>query len=192
MASTLRFDKWENTDGQTIANASSGTIYTPGSVVQVQTVRTDSRATISSNNSGNGTTITQLNLSITPKFSNSLLVMQWAINFEAHHDNIFLIHKNGALITTTGETGYNSEAGNARWSGFGSSSYDQNESSTPENILLQYFCVSGSTSSATFAPATRSSTGTNYTFYLNRTVGSLGADGNENMVSTGIIWEIAQ
>jgi hypothetical protein len=193
MASTLRFDRWENTDGNVVASSTaSGQIYYPGSVVQVQAVRSDSRTTISSNNSGNGTTITQLNLPITPKFSNSLLLMQWSINYELHHDNVFLIHKNGALITTAGETGYNAEAGNARWSGFGSSSYDNNESTTPENIFLQYFCISGSTSLATFAPATRSSSATNYTLFLNRVVNSIGADANENMVSTGVIWEIAQ
>jgi hypothetical protein len=175
-----------------ILDGSVGYPYLPGSVVQVNTVRSDSRTTLSSSNSGNGNTISQLNLSITPQFSNSLLIMQWMINCELHHDNVFLIHKNGSLITASGEQGYNAETGNSRWSGFASSTYDQNENSTPENIWLQYFCVSGSKDLATFAPAVRSSSATNYTLALNRTLGSAGVDAFENMVSTGIIWEIAQ
>jgi hypothetical protein len=170
----------------------TGSVYTPGHVVQVQTVRSDSRTTISSNNSGNGTTITQLNLSITPKFANSKLIMQWMINGEHHQDNLFLIHKDGSLITNSGEQGYNSESGNVRWSGIASGFYDQNESTTPSNWFIQYECIAGSTATQVFAPATRSSTGTNFTFYLNRTFASTGADANETMISNGTIWEIAQ
>ena len=168
------------------------TLYAPGSVVQVQTVRSDSRITISSNNSGDGTTITQLNLSITPKFANSKLIMQWMINGEHHQDNIFLIHKNGSLITTAGATGYNAESGNVRWSGIAAGFYDQNESSTPSNWFIQYECISGSTATQVFAPATRASGATNYTFYLNRTYTNTGSDTAETLVSNGIIWEIAQ
>jgi len=175
-----------------ITLASGSQIVQPGSVLQVKTVRSDSRTTISSNNSGNGTTITQLNLTITPKFSNSLLVMQWMINGEHHQDNVFLIHKNGSLITTAGEAGYNEESGNSRWSGFASAFYDQNESSTPSNWFIQYSCIAGATTSTTFAPATRGSSGSSYTFYLNRTFGNTGSDAQETMVSTGTIWEIAQ
>jgi hypothetical protein len=193
MTSTMRFDKWENTSGLTVANTSaSGQFYYPGSVVQVQTVRSDSRTTISSNASGDGTTITQLNLSITPKFANSKLIMQWMINGEHHQDNVFLIHRNGSLITTAGATGYNAESGNVRWSGIASGFYDQNENSTPSNWFIQYECVSGSTATQVFAPATRASTGANYTFHLNRTFASTGADAYETMISNGTIWEIAQ
>ena len=168
------------------------TLYAPGSVVQVQTVRSDSRTTIASNNSGNGTTITQLNLTITPKFANSKLIMQWMINGEANHDSVFLIHKDGSLITTAGATGYNAESGNVRWSGFATGAYDNDTSSTPSNWFIQYECISGSTIAQIFAPATRSSISTSHTFFLNRAAASTGTDGQETSVSTGIIWEIAQ
>jgi hypothetical protein len=193
MTSTMRFDRWQNTSGNTVATASAtGQFYYPGSVVQVQTVRSDARTTISSANSGNGVTITQLNLSITPKFANSRLIMQWMMNIEVANNTVFLIHRNGALITTTNETGYNSEAGNARWSGFASMDYDNNDSSTPSNIFLQYSCISGSTEPQTYAPAPRASDAVSATLYLNRTVSFAGQDAYENMVSTGTIWEIAQ
>jgi hypothetical protein len=171
---------------------SGHTLYAPGSVVQVQTVRSDARVTISSPNSGDGITITQLNLSITPRFPNSKLIMQWMINGEQHQDNVFLIHRNGSLITTAGATGYNSEAGNVRWSGIASGAYDQNESSTPSNFFIQYEIPSGSTSTQVFAPATKASSTSSFTFYLNRTFSFAGQDAYESLVSTGIIWEIAQ
>lgn len=164
----------------------------PGMVVQVQTIRSDSRTTIASNNSGDGITITQLNLSITPKFANSKLIMQWMLNGEIGNDAVFLIHKNGSLITTAGATGYNSESGNVRWSGVVSAAYDADTSTTPSNYFIQYECVSGSTTTQVFAPATRASGGSNTTLYLNRTVRSTGQDIDEVMISTGIIWEIAQ
>jgi hypothetical protein len=181
MASTLRFDKWENTLGAPY-----------GTVLQVKTVRTEARTTYSSATSGNGTTVTDLNLTITPKFSNSLLMMQWMINGEFHYNNVFLIHRGGSLVTTAGETGYNSTAGNSRWSGFAPVLYDTDVSSTPSSSFIQYFATAQNTSSTTFAPAVRSAGGTAYTFLLNRAVNSTGQDDYEVSVSTGIIWEIAQ
>jgi hypothetical protein len=170
----------------------AGPFYSPGHVVQVQTIRSDSRTTIASNNSGNGTTITQLNLSITPKFANSKLIMQWMINAESNHDTVFLIHKDGSLITTAGATGYNSEAGNVRWSGVAAGAWDNDNSTTPSNYFIQYDCIAGSTSPQVFAPATRASYGTSQTLFLNRTASSTGADSNEATISNGTIWEIAQ
>ena len=175
-----------------ISIPSGHNLHYPGSIVQVQTVRSDLRTTYSSAASGNGTTVSELNLTITPKFSNSLIACQWMINGEMHHNNVFLIHRDGALVTTTGQTGYNSTTGNSRWSGYASAFYDQNESSTPSNWFIQYFGTANSTASTTIAPAVRASSGTAYTFYLNRTVASAGSDGSETMVSTGMIMEIAQ
>ena len=179
-------------NSNTITIPAGHKLYAPGSVVQVQKVRTEARTTYAAPNSGNGTTVTDLNLTITPKFSNSLLIIQWMFNGELHHDSVILIHKNGSLITTAGETGYNATAGNSRWSGFSFAPYETDQDSTPQNMFIQYFSTAGSTSSMTFAPAVRSSVGTAYTFFLNRTAGSAGADAYEVSVSTGTIWEIAQ
>jgi hypothetical protein len=171
---------------------SGHTIYAPGSVVQVQTIRTDSRVAFSTITSGNGTTITQLNLAITPRFANSKLIMQWMINGEGQTNQVYTIHRNGSLITTSGETGYNSEAGNVKWSGVMSMDYDNNDSSTMSNFFLQYSCISASTVTQTFAPAVRATGGTNNTFFMNRTVSALGQDDYENTISNGTIWEVAQ
>jgi hypothetical protein len=167
-------------------------LYAPGSVVQVQTIRSDARVTMSSNPSGNGTTITQLGVSITPKFANSKLIVQWMINCEIQENNVFLVHKNGELIITSGETGYNSEAGNVRYSGVASAAYDTDSDSTMSSFFIQYFCTSGSTGTQVFAPAVRSANANTSTLALNRTLGTLGSDNRENTISTGTVWEIAQ
>lgn len=167
-------------------------LHYPGSVVQVATIRSDARTTYSSSTSGDGTTVSELNLTITPKFSTSLLVCQWMISGEMHQDNVFLIHRDGALVTTTGQTGYNSTVGNSRWSGYTSAFYDQNEDSTPSNWFIQYFATANSTASTTIAPGVRSSSSGNYTLALNRTINNLTQNAHESMVSTGMIMEIAQ
>ena len=167
-------------------------LYAPGSVVQVQTVRSDARVTMTAAASGNGLTISQLSIPITPKFANSKLIFQWVIQGEIHHDALFLVHKNGSLITNAGETGYNAESGNVRWSGYSPSSYDNNQDSTPATYTIQYFATAGSKNLATFSPAVKASSGTAHTFSLNRVLGSAGQDAYETMVSTGIVWEIAQ
>ncbi len=182
--STLRTNQILSTSGKPLLNTS-------GSVVQTIFVRSNARTTYSSAASGDGTTITDLNMSITPTNASNRIICQWMINGEVHWDNVFLIHRDGALITTAGEEGRNSVS-NSRWVGYASGFYDQNEDSTPSNWIIMYSQIAGTTASRTYAPAVRSSSATAYTFYLNRTVGSTdaGQDVYERMVSTGIIYEV--
>lgn len=174
--------------GNRLVSTEAGAVVAPGMVIQTVYVRTDERNSYASNNTGNGTPITPLNLTITPKFANSMILCQWMVNGELHHDNTFLIWKDGAVAPN----GYNQQAGNVRWSGYTSSFYDADHSSTPSNWNIMYAGFPASTSPVTYGLATRSSSGSNYTFFLNRTIGSLGTDAYENMVSVGIIQEIAQ
>lgn len=164
----------------------------PNQVRQVIYVRTDTRTTYAANNSENGTTISDLSISVTPQFANSLLIIQWMINGEVHQDSTILIHKNNSLITESGVEGYNQSLGNIRSSGYTSGAFDNDTSSTPSNYFVQYSIVAGSTSSMSFAPAVRSSGASNYTFALNRTVSGATTDNQESMVSSGVLWEIAQ
>lgn len=174
--------------GNRLVSTQSGAMAAPGMVLQTVYVRTDERNSYPSNNTGNGTPITPLNLTITPIHANSMILCQWMVNGELHQDNVFLIWQNGALAAN----GFNQQAGNVRWSGYTSAFYDQNESTTPSNWKIMYAGFPASTSPVTYGLATRSSSGSNYTFFLNRTVAALGQDAHENMVSVGIIQEIAQ
>ena len=182
--STLRANQIQTITGKPILNST-------GSIIQTVYVRSDSRALYSSNNTGDGNPINPLALTITPSNANNRIICQWMINGELHQDNVFLIHRDGALITTAGEEGRNNVSNN-RWSGYASGFYDQNEDSTPSNWVIMYSQIAGSTASRTYAPAVRSSSSGTYTFYLNRTVGSTdaGQDAYERMVSTGVLYEV--
>lgn len=181
--STLVTNKVEARNGRILIN------NTGGNIVQVVYARTDARSTYASNTTGDGTTITDLNISITPTNANNRLICQWMINCEANENNVILIHRNGALITTAGEEGRNSVSNN-RWVGYNASRYDANDSSTPDNIFVSYSQIAGSTTSRTYAPAVRAAGSINLTFYLNRCVANDGADNVENMVSTAVIYEV--
>ena len=139
--SRISLSSISNPQGGAISIASGTQIHSPGMVVQTIYARTDSTTIYSSPNSGNGVTIGLLNLTIIPKFASSLLIMQWMINAEwsgASWDNVFVIHKNGSLITDDFYQGYNRFGGNNRWSGFAAGMYDNNSSSTMANYFLQY------------------------------------------------------
>ena len=177
--------------GWAIGLESNSYLYHPGAILQTVYVRSDVQTTYASPNSGNGTTIAALNVTIVPKRADSLLLCTWMINGEIGENNVFLVHKNGALITTAGYEAYNATAGNQRWSGMMSAFYDNDQSTTPSNWYLQYAVPAVDTASAVYAPAIRSANSTAQTFFLNRSV-SAPADTVEVMVSTGMIQEIAQ
>ncbi len=175
--------------GGTVTSSSNNITYSPGMVIQTGYVRSDDRTTYSSPGSGDGTLISALNLSITPRFANSMILCHWMINGEIHHDNTFLIFKNGLLATD----GYNLQAGNLQGSGYVNAAYDPDNASTPSNYNIMYAGFPGGTGLVTYGVGIRSSSATAYTFALNRATGSIGPGGQaENMVSIGIIQEITQ
>ena len=165
---------------------SAGAFYAPGMPLQSVVNQQHNRSTWSSPQSGNGTTITDMNLTITPKFANSLIYLEWRLHFECHHDNVFLVHKNGSLI------GYNTQSGNNMWSGIQSPFYDRDYDSTPQHVHIIWYDYPNSTATVTYAPAIRCSSNTSYTLSLNRTLSSNGQWAYETGVSTGIAIEFAQ
>jgi hypothetical protein len=178
--------------GGVISVAEDSIIKSPGMVAQVKFTRTDRRIQYSApaNNSA-GITVADLNLTITPKFSDSLLIMEWMINGETHHDTIFNVHRNGELITDPGYEAYNREAGRQTWSGLVTAIYDNNTDSTPSNLFLQYAIPAYTTLPRTYAPAVSSSSTASYTLSLNRTnANAVGTNAYEIMVSTGMIMEV--
>ena len=180
--SILQTNAIQTTTGKPILNSS-------GSVIQTVYVRSDAFTTYSAATSGDGTTVSALSASITPKRSTNRIICNWIICGEVPANTVWLIHRNGALITTAGEEGRNSIS-NSRWVGFAPTPYDVDFASTPFSLSIQYSQIAGTTSTLTYSPAIRSSSGTAQTFYLNRTINSTGQDSNENMVSTCVLYEV--
>lgn len=141
-------------------------------------------------NSGNGTRFNALSLSVVPKKSSNILVMQWVITGEVSWDEVLLIHRNDDLITDGGQQGYNNEVGNNRWSGLLAGWYDNNNSSTPASWKLTYHCVANTTNRLYFTPACRSSQGSENWWRLNRCWDSNGQGNYERTCSIGYLFEI--
>jgi hypothetical protein len=170
----------------------NGRLDRPGKILQAQTIRSDVRMSYSSNNSGDGTPISQLNMGLFPRRSDSWVLVQWMICGEANQENVWLIHENDTLITAAPYQGFNNVVGNAaRWVGYVPLGYDNDDNSTPHNYFIQWYGPVVNTEPRIYTPAIRSSDGNNRSWFLNRTIGSAGQDGFENMISTGVIMEIA-
>ena len=155
-----------------------------GTPVQMAYARTDFRTTFTSPNNGQ-TDMPQTAVTITPKFTGSLIVLKWMCTGEIHQDNGLRIMKNGTLFKTTTQT-------NERWGSYISAWYDGNQSSTMSNWYIVAFdddVTAGSTNKYTLA--TGSSSNGTYTFYLNRCVSNGGGNNSyENGVTVMTAMEI--
>ena len=140
-----------------------------GTPVQMAVARTDTRTTFTSPNNGQ-VDIPQTAVTITPKFTGSLIVLKWMCTGEIHQDNGFRIMKNRTLFKTTTQT-------NERWGSYVSAWYDRNQSSTMSNWYINAFDDDVKAGEETvYTLATGSSSGGTYTFYLNRCVSNGGGN----------------
>ena len=179
----------KNSSGAVTAKIdAAGEFVHPGTILQFSNIRVDSQATYTGNTSGNGTEISLMNQTITPRRSDSKLMIYWEVQGEAHWDGTIVIWKNGSIMSN----GYNTVSGNNRWSGYATFPYDPDFSTTPQRMIMTFIDTPGSTSPVTYSIAYRSSNATTQTFYLNRPVADGGSDGREVGVSMGYIMEIAQ
>ena len=156
-----------------------------GTVIQNVQASSSVRTTYTAAASGDGTAITQLDLTITPVRSDSVIWLRWTVFYEMHHDTGFVVHRDGTLI------GYNTYRGNVKWSNILTPFYDNDYSTTPNVSTINWFDPAGSTAARTYSLAVRSSSATAYTFALNRSLSSAGADGQEVGHSWGWAREIA-
>jgi len=164
-----------------------------GAVLQCIMVRYDARPSISAPGAAQGTRLTQLRLTITPTYADSLIVCEWHIHGEAaSHDQGFRVGKNGTVVTTAGYQGYNNNTGQNNHSFITSDHYDDNDDSTPNCSVLLYYDKPNTTSSVFYEPHVAAADGPARTFRFNRTVSSSGAGNLVNGVSFGRIWELKQ
>ena len=162
-----------------------------GSVLQTILIRYDGRPGWSVP-TGAGTAITSCRLSITPTYSNSLIICEWRLHGEAgSHDQGFRVFRNGSLVTGT-YAGFNRDTGQNNHSYINSEWYDADDSSTPQSPSFLYYDFPGTTSAVFYDPAAGSNDGGSRTYFQNRTVNSAGQNNHENGVSWGRITEIRQ
>jgi hypothetical protein len=168
-------------------NNASGAM--PGNVIQFNNIRVDAQyGYTASSTTGSGTAMTPFDMTITPKYANSKIMVQWEIHYEAQYGAVFVIWKNGSLSSN----GYNTSSGNTNWSSYAATAYDGDVASTPNRITITYVDTPGTTSPVTYGLAVRSAGAGNQVIYINRPFSSTGANDYEVGVSMGYIQEIAQ
>ena len=187
--STLRCDELAGHRDQNhvISVPNNTTVYAPGQTIQTVWKRIVNHQSQSANNDNVPRALSELDLTITPKKSNSLLYIKYWIFYETHYNVSFKLLRDSTLI------GYNTAVGNQRWSGFGVGEYEHSfdNGSTPSVIHLCWVDTPGA-GTFTYRFAVTSSGATNYTFFLNRSTGNGGSDSHEVGVSWVMIEEIAQ
>lgn len=182
---SLNVNTINNTSGRSLAGVS-------GTIVDSYFCSSFAQQTVLST-TGDGTRISDLILSITPKRTTNRILCEWAICGEVHNNTMFRIHKrtNGgswSIITTAGEQSYNANAGTANWSGLQSGWYDGNNSSTASVNTINYTFIAGTTSTIDLCIALTSYEGQNN--HINRTFDSWGQTSYETTMSYAYLHEI--
>lgn len=193
-AATLRSASNTIPAGGILSGTDVGSIKAPGTVVQCIVRRYDGQTSYTTGTSTSGVEITDLRVTITPKYSNSLIYCIFQIFGEGQgtHDYIYKVFKNGTVPTGT-YAGFNTVSGNLHYSGIAQAlPYEGDYNSTPYATTMQYHDYPGTSGAAiTYAPGVKDTYGTSRLFYVNRTVGTP-QNGYEVGVSFATAWEIAQ
>jgi hypothetical protein len=177
----------KNSSGSVLTKIdSTGEFVHPGTILQFINIRSDAIVSYPFS-TGNGTEISALNMTITPRYANSKLLIQWELGYESNYNGSIVIWKNGSIMSN----GYNTVIGNQSWSGYATTAYDGGDvASTPNRNTITFIDSPGVTTATTYSLAVRSHEAS--TFRLNQAFSNAGANAYENQVSMGYIMEIAQ
>jgi len=162
----------------------SAATNTPGTIANVVTVQTRSKGSYSGPTSGDGTIITPMTITITPKKAGNMVILDWVLMGEAGHNTAFIVTRNGTRLPDT------TNSSNSRWESITSWEYDQNESSTANATSIRIIDYNSLGTQTNYELRVRSSHTGGETFWLNRTFGHSGTNGHEAGLSTGIAWEV--
>jgi len=188
--STVLNNEWRGpqTNNHCITMPPGTCINAPGQVLQTVWRRFDYPTTYSlpSGTLSNGYIFASLDLTITKKDPNSYVYCQWWIFYETHHDVVFRVFRDGALV------GFNTTQGTAAYSGIAAAEYEHSfdNDSTPSVIHLSYW-----DRLVTSAPIKYSIGGTggttSYNIMLNQPTNTGGTDSYERGVSWAMLEEIS-
>jgi hypothetical protein len=170
----------------------TGNLNAPNTLTQVIHKRVDTKVTYAvpayvAGTTANGVFIALLDTTITPKFSTSKVLVNMCISFEVHNDTIFRLYRVVGGVST--EIGTNSTDAN-RWSGIWHTGYDSNDASTPRTNTYFFYDTPNTANAVTYRLMCQSSGVGATTFFLNRTISSAGASGNEVAISQVLLQEI--
>jgi hypothetical protein len=192
---TANLLEFKNSSGENVVSfGPTGQIVKQGTVLQTIVKRTDTLLSYGTGANGVGAEFTDLRVSITPKFANSMILCVFQVHGEGGgtHNYSYRIFKNGLEPSGT-YAGYNNISGDVQWSGFTQAlPYESDYNSTPMTQTIRYHDFPNTTSTITYAPGILSTNDGSLTYYVNRTAGSSGTTGYETGVSISIAMEVAQ
>jgi len=172
--------------GNAVRGTDVGSLYAPGMIIQTIYKRVDSKDVVSFAAGGStGSFIASLDTTITPRFANSLILVQMCLTYEVHHDTVFRLHRGATPI------GINATDSNY-WSGTWLPSYDVDSDSTPRTNHFFYMDTPATTNATTYRLMIQSAGVGATSFFLNRSIASAGAANYEVGISQIILQEIAQ
>jgi hypothetical protein len=172
--------------GNSVRGIDVGSMYAPGMIIQTIYKRVDSKDVVPFATAGQtGSFIASLDTTITPKFANSLILIQMCLTYEVHHDTVFRLHRGATPI------GINANDSNY-WSGTWLPSYDVDSDSTPRTSNFFYMDAPSTTGATTYRLMIQSGGVGATSFFLNRAISSAGQANYEVAISQIILQEIAQ
>lgn len=170
-------------NGTTMTGADAGSIRNSGRVIQTVHSRYDTKTTWSVPVNTN-TIVTDMNITITPRYATSRILLTYMLSFECHHDTVWRLGRNNVEIVRN-----NTDTG--RWSGWAVGQYEGNDnSSTPFTTAFMYVDSPNTTAATTYNLMISSGGASAFTLYMNRTVSSTGQDSYEVAISNVTAQEI--
>ena len=159
------------------------TLMSSGAVVQTVSKRVDTMSTWTAP-IGTNTIVSDLDLTITPKYSTSRILITYMISFEMFYNTVFRLGRNGVEIVRN-----NTDAN--RWSGWVNPGYDVDDASTPRTNFYVWVDSPATVAATTYNLMISSSDSAARTLALNRATNSWGADNYETGISYVMLQEIA-
>jgi hypothetical protein len=164
-----------------------------GSVVQVETLQTRDKNQYDHNYAAiprtDGTEVTELRMSVTPKAAGNKMILHWEVGGEADDasQSGFVVTRNDVLLP------YSTSSGNEKWDIVALASHDGDDASTPNTTSVRIIDEStlGSSTASVYKLLFRSTNG-DERFSLNRADNDTGKQNYENVLSTCVATEIKQ
>jgi hypothetical protein len=165
-----------------------GDFYANGAVLQTVYNKIDTKAVVAFAAAGsNGSIITDLNTTITPKRTTSKVLINYCLTYEVTYNTVFRLFRTIDGVET--QIGRNTLDSNY-WSGTWVPGYDYDDNSTPRTQTMMFLDSPGVASPITYKLMIQSSGVGATNFYLNRSIASAGASQYEVGISTVYLQEI--
>lgn len=155
-----------------------------GGIASIVPIQTRTQNSYTALTTGDGTAITELDITITPKKSGNKIVLEWVINFESVEDVVFTALRDGVLLANS------DDGGSHKWSGIAAVPFDNNLDSTPSNVVVKIIDENSLGVATTYSLAVKASGASSAVVWLNRGTGGSGGQSYENMLSYGQAMEI--